>query len=168
MRGASGVGGRASAAAPNSRASPPPAARRVGLAWSCWFLLHYLQVTLPASQPAGWSSRPRPSPPHTTPRPPPSPPPPTPHTHAQPYVEVSPLFIGLYPLVGMGSLAAFVPFLTFLSFYDEFSRLHPLWPPHYAYLAARVGEALQRGNMKARGRGCCVCRVRRVRVCACK
>lgn len=61
---------------------------------------------------------------------------------------VNPLFIGLYPFIGVTSLVAFLPFFMFLSFPLEFTRLHPLNPKDYLYLMQRLLGAASQNNLK--------------------
>ena len=48
----------------------------------------------------------------------------------------------------MGSLLLIFPFITFLSFPGEFSRVQPLLPADYWFLLRRTLGAAKGGNMK--------------------
>lgn len=64
--------------------------------------------------------------------------------------QVSPAFILIYPCIGIGSIVFSVPLILYLSFSREFEHLHPLWLPHYLFLARHVLKTLVNNDMKVR------------------
>ena len=66
----------------------------------------------------------------------------------QDHAATNPLYIGAYPFIGVGSIAAVLPFFLALSFSSEFARLHPLRPSDYCYLGSRLLRALQSNTLK--------------------
>lgn len=70
---------------------------------------------------------------------PPAPPPTCCTQHA---IHVHHTLIMLFPLFGAAGLALLLPPILYLGFASEFASLHPLWPPHYLFLARRLLRAL--------------------------
>jgi len=66
----------------------------------------------------------------------------------QEHVPGQPLYVGLYPIIGIGSLVLSFPFILFLSFPEEFARVQPLVPSDYIFLLRRSVGAAHTGNMK--------------------
>lgn len=57
-------------------------------------------------------------------------------------IHVHHTLIMLFPLFGAAGLALLLPPILYLGFASEFASLHPLWPPHYLFLARRLLRAL--------------------------
>lgn len=60
----------------------------------------------------------------------------------------------LYPFLTVLALALLLPPVVYLSMTDTFPALHPLWPPHFAFIARHCLATLLQNNMKVCSVGC--------------
>ena len=67
----------------------------------------------------------------------------------QDHVSNNPLVMGVYPFMGVAFIISALPFLMYLSFPSDFTRVHPLSPGGYFFLLKRLSGAVQNSsNMK--------------------
>ncbi|KAL6783726.1 hypothetical protein ACKKBG_A05560 [Auxenochlorella protothecoides x Auxenochlorella symbiontica] len=64
------------------------------------------------------------------------------------HLRTSPNLVSLYPLLALGLIVTLLPPLMYLTLMDTFGVLHPLWPPHYIFIARQCLRTLRNNSLK--------------------